>query len=239
MAVLAIVGGVGAWAYHKMQQSPGVTAPQSTKVSGGTRATFDPLEREMSLEGLSELYNPEIEGTPQDWQLVQTLNSEEVQTLAHQVDSLDRNFKKYRGELVPKAQQIFPQINAVKPILWQKLLEKNWKDPKIPALFHELAKDEPNPLESLMNFPAMFAQMISYGVIADRIEKAKSFLLGGKIRTGDRRFLEVATPYVESHVAELEHRLNVLSELMQRLQVELRTNPPRNMPKDVGNRRGF
>lgn len=235
LAILAIAAGVGAWAYHKMQQSPAGAAQTTTANpgAGGTRATFDPLERQMSLEGLSELYNPEIEGTPEDWQLIVTLNSDEVQKLAYQVDSLDRNFRKYRDELVPKAQRIYPVINQVKPILWQKLLEKNWKDPKIPMLFHELAKDEPNPMEVIMNIPEMFVQMISYGVIANRIETAKSFLLGGKIRTGDRRFVEVATPYVEKHVAEHERKLDILSEMMRRLEVELRTNPPKNMPQNA------
>lgn len=221
LAFGAVIAGLSLWVRYKMQQSPGPTASGGT-TSAGQRMTFDPGEQDMSFASLAELYNPNLEGSPQDWSFIETLNSDEVQALAIRLDSLARNYAKLQSELIPQAARIYPSIDRIKPILWDKLLKKNWKDPKLPTLYHELAKDRPDAFDFLVNLPFVISDEIRKKVIADRIEKAKDYLIGGKIRSGDRRFIERATPFVESRVADLEHRLAILQELIQRLDVEMR-----------------
>lgn len=221
LAFLVVIGGVGLWVRHKMHESPGQTANGGT-LANGQRMTFDPTEKDMSFASLAELYNPNLEGAPEDWSIVETLNSDEVQALAVRLDSLARNYAKLQTELIPQAERIYPSIDRIKPILWDKLLKKNWKDPKLPTLYHELAKDRPDAFDFLVNLPFVISDEIRKKVIADRIEKAKDYLIGGKIRSGDRRFIERATPFVESRVADLERRLAILQELIQRLDVEMR-----------------
>lgn len=206
LPVLALL----AWALWPSSQPPIVPAPAPVVASVASAAANIPFA----------LYDPTEEGAPPEWSQDAAVGSREVRELVERIERLMREAQRLSTR-APAYQQQVEQILAVKPLLWQKLVDRRFKDPAVGALWFDVAKDEVGLLNGFERMASSFKDLFVFTIIGSRIEMAKVYLIGGRARVGDVMFINAASKFVDEKNAFLDRQEPKVAALIDKLRVEL------------------
>lgn len=172
------------------------------------------------------LYDPNATDGLPEWSLPAALQGEEMQKLIASVDRLQGT-----------ADRVFPRLSAyndnvakvaspdIREALWKRLVGTGFKDPDLPKLWYQVAKDQ----VGLLNLFEKMGQEImnaTIGItIGVRLAAVKTRILGGQYVWGDVYFVRSLQGWVDSKTAFLDRQEPLLEEVVRRLRVELNIQP--------------
>ena len=184
----------------------------------------------------NQLYDPNAEGADETWSMPEKLSTAEVRSRVAQLDRLEKEVVRLSARIQAEYDDMASiAADDVRQALWRQLVDRGFRDPKVPELFHVVMKDHIGILDVGAREMSLMTARQNLALVDGRIEAAQVRLLGGQCIIGDRMMMSAVGATVGKLHADYDDTEPKRSELIRRLGSELpgfanyRTNLQQNV----------
>ena len=195
-----------------------VPQPQAGSVSS---PASQPTSRPTS-QPANQLYDPNAEGADETWSMPEKLSTAEVRGRVAQLDKLQKEVVRLSARIQGEHDDMASiAADDVRQALWRQLVDRGFRDPKVPELFHAVMKDNTGILDVAGRELSLMTIRANLALIDGRIEAAQVRLLGGQCIIGDRMMMSAVGATVGKLHADYDDTEPKRAELIRRLGSEL------------------
>jgi hypothetical protein len=204
-----------------METTPRVTA---LAVSSTTRLSATQPASTQQYAGDLALYAPDQDGADPSWSLPTELKADDLQRLAHQVETLARDIPA-TAQLEQQCSEGVTQLYDAKIVglFWSRLIGDGFQDKNLPLDWYQVVKERNSILGNLSAGTEMFANQMVQAVIAMRLSSVQVRIIGGNVVVGDMLFIKASQQYIDQRKPFFEKLLPLIQGVTQRTRQEFQS----------------
>lgn len=149
------------------------------------------------------------------------LNSKELKRLVREVDHLARTLPKAHEE-VQQETQLLNDVTKVEVIqnLWGSMARGGFKDRQLPLDWYACVQDDLGLFAILEQLATYTATETAFQISETYLLTAQARVIGGKPTIADVGFIRLTQVWVDSKTHELERKIPLMRQVIERLRVE-------------------